>query len=143
MNIPVDIFRIHPDAILPEYKTKGAVAFDLAVVESKTVNPGETVFFNTGLVVCTPKNHALILAPRSSNSKKGIVLANSIGIIDEDYCGPEDQLKLALHNILQKPYTVEKGERIAQGIFIPISRAAFNEVKELTNNNRGGFGTTG
>ena len=143
MNIPVDIFRIHPHALIPEYKTKGAVAFDLAVIESKTINPGETIFFNTGLVICTPENHALILASRSSNSKKGIILANSIGIIDEDYCGPEDELRLAIHNILDKPYIVEKGERIAQGMFVPISKAEFNEVKELTNNNRGGFGSTG
>ncbi len=141
--MPVDIFRIHPDAQIPEYKTEGAVAFDLAVIESKTVNPGETVFFKTGLVVCTPENHALILASRSSNSKKGIMLANSIGIIDEDYCGPEDELKLAIHNIFDKPYLVEKGERIAQGMFVPISKATFNEVTELTNKNRGGFGTTG
>ncbi|MCR4312102.1 MAG: dUTP diphosphatase [Candidatus Uhrbacteria bacterium] len=139
----VNIKRLSPSTPLPEYKTPGACAFDLAVTEGGILAPGERKFFRTGLVVCVPANHVLILAPRSSNAKKGVRLANGIGIIDQDYCGPTDELKLALHNVGDAPYTVESGERIAQGMFVPITRAEFTEVTELAAPNRGGFGTTG
>ncbi|MDA1038612.1 MAG: dUTP diphosphatase [bacterium] len=142
-KVTVTIHRLSENVPLPEYKTSGAAAFDLAVSESGTIEPGETKIFPTGLVVCVPENHVLILASRSSNAKKGINLSNGIGIIDQDYCGPDDQLHLALHNIGTKPYTVEFGERLAQGLFVPISIANFEEKKTVTEENRGGFGTTG
>ncbi len=143
MNIPVDISLIHPDATLPQYKTTGAVAFDLAVIEEKTIEPGQIVKFQTGLVVCVPKDHVLILAARSSNANKAIQMANGIGVIDQDYCGPEDQLHLALYNIGPEPYTVKKGERIAQGMFIPVSHAQFSLKDSIDSPSRGGFGSTG
>lgn len=143
MNVPVDISLIHPDAVAPAYQTPGAVAFDIAVVEEKTIQPGAIEKIQTGLVICVPKDHLLMLAPRSSNTKKGIQLANSVGIIDQDYCGPTDQLFLALYNIGTEPYTVQKGERIAQGMIIPVARAEFRVIDELKQSDRGGFGTTG
>ncbi len=135
--------RLSTDIPIPEYKTDGAVAFDLAVSEGGIIEPGQTKIFPTGLIVFVPKNHALILASRSSNAKKGISLANGIGIIDQDYCGPNDELHLAVHNFLDRPYTVEKGERIAQGLFVPIVLAEFTETNEASEADRGGFGTTG
>jgi dUTP pyrophosphatase len=143
MDITVDIKRLGPDVPLPEYKTAGAVAFDIAVRESKTVPPGETIFFSTGLVVCIPQGYVLVVASRSSNAKKQIVLANGIGIIDQDYHGPTDELHLAVRNEGQAPYVVEKGERIAQGLFVPVARAAFREVETLDAPDRGAYGTTG
>jgi dUTP pyrophosphatase len=143
MTIPVDISLIHPDAVVPEYKTAGAAAFDLAVIEEKTIEPGQIVKFQTGLVVRVPQQHVLVLAARSSNANKAIQMANGIGIIDQDYCGPEDQLFLALYNIGSEPYTVKKGERIAQGLFLPVSQAQFSLKETLTSVNRGGFGSTG
>lgn len=139
----INIRRLSPSVPLPEYKTSGACAFDIAVMESKTLAPNERHLFSTGLVVKVPENHVLILAPRSSNAKKGIRLANGIGIIDGDYCGPNDELKLALHNIGTEPYTVETHERIAQGLFIPVTRGTFIEPTEWEAPDRGGFGTTG
>jgi len=143
MTIPVDISLIHPDALLPEYKTAGAVAFDLAVIEEKTIEPGQIVKFQTGLVIKVPENHVLVLAARSSNTNKAIQMANGIGVIDQDYCGPEDQLHLALYNIGSEPYTVKKGERIAQGMFLPVSLAVFSLKETMDSPSRGGFGTTG
>ncbi len=143
MNLPVDISLIHPDAVKPAYQTPGAVAFDIAVVEEKIIQPGAVEKFQTGLVVRVPEDHVLILAARSSNVKKRLQLANGIGVIDEDYCGPTDQLHLALYNIGTEPYTVQKGERLAQGLIVPIARAVFNIVENLETVDRGGFGTTG
>lgn len=143
MDISVNIKRLSQDIPVPEYKTAGAIAFDIAVSEEKTVQPGETVFFSTGLVVCTPPGYGLILAGRSSNAKKQITLANGIAVIDQDYCGPEDQLLLSVRNEGPTAYTVERGERIAQGLFVPIVRASFCDTETLSAPNRGGYGTTG
>ncbi len=140
----IAIRRLHPDVPFPEYKTPGAAAFDLAIFEDGVLAPGERKLFGTGLVVQVPHGHVLLLMPRSSNAKKGILLANSIGVIDEDYCGPEDELRLFLLNIGTEPYRLEKGERIAQGMFVPLTRGSFIEPTLWSvENNRGGFGTTG
>lgn len=139
----ISIRRLSPDVPLPEYKTAGACAFDIAVMESTTLPPGGRAMLPTGLVVQVPPGHVLILAPRSSNAKKGVRLGNGIGIIDQDYCGPNDQLFAALHNFGDQPYVIEKGERILQGMIVPVVRAEFNEQTELTGTDRGGFGTTG
>lgn len=128
---------------MPEYKTAGAVAFDLAVIEGATLASGERMLLPTGLVVRVPEGHALILASRSSNAKKGIRLANSVGVIDQDYSGPEDELRIAVHNFGSEPYTIEKYDRIAQGLIVPIARATFVEPQDWDGSNRGGFGTTG
>ncbi len=135
--------RLTPEAVIPEYKTPGAVAFDIAVIEEKTLQPGERHLLHTGLVVCVPEGHALLLFSRSSNTKKGIRLANSVGVIDQDYCGPNDEIKAALHNFGAEPYTVQVGERIMQGLIVPVPRAQFIEVIDTQAPDRGGFGTTG
>jgi len=139
----IEIRRLREDVPLPEYKTAGAVAFDLAVIEGATLAPGERTLLPTGLVIRVPEGHALILASRSSNAKKGIRLSNSIGVIDQDYSGPEDELKIAVHNFGAESYTIEKYDRIAQGLIMPIARATFTEPQEWGGANRGGFGTTG
>lgn len=139
----VSFHRLSPDTPLPEYKTPGAVAFDIAVIEERSLQPGERALLSTGLVVSVPKGHALLLFSRSSNAKKGIRLSNSVGVIDQDYCGPNDELKIALHNFGNEPYAVQKGERLAQGLLVPVTRAEFIEQTEPEGTDRGGFGTTG
>ena len=139
----VSFRRLSPDTPIPEYKTPGACAFDIAVIEEKTLQPGERYLFSTGLVVAVPKGHALLLFSRSSNAKKGVRLSNSVGVIDQDYCGPNDELKAAVHNFGNEAYTVQKGERIMQGLIVPIARATFVEQTDLAGQDRGGFGTTG
>lgn len=144
LRMEIEIRRLSPDVPMPEYKTAGAVAFDVSVIEEGILAPGERRMFRTGLVVKVPESHVLLVAPRSSNAKKGIQLANGVGILDEDYCGPEDELKLFLFNLGSEPYHVEKYERVAQGLFIPIIRGSFIEPAGWrVENNRGGFGTTG
>ena len=141
----MDVFfhRLSPETPIPEYKTPGACAFDIAVIEGGTLQPNERKLFPTGLVIAVPAGHALLLFARSSNAKKGVRLSNSVGVIDQDYCGPNDELKVALHNFGNEPYVVEKGERIAQGLIVPIARATFQERTGATGQDRGGFGTTG
>lgn len=142
-DMQISIRRLSPDTPLPEYKTPGACAFDLAVIEEKTLQPGERHIFRTGLVIKVPADHVLLLVGRSSSAKKGIRLGNGVGTIDQDYCGPNDEIKCSLHNFGDQPYTVQKGERLVQGLLIPIAKGDFIESENFADNNRGGFGTTG
>jgi dUTP pyrophosphatase len=142
--IPVKILKVHPDAEIPEYKTPGACAFDLALVEDAVIAPGEVARLRTGLVFCVPPGHALLVASRSSMPKKtGLIIPHGFGLIDEDYCGPEDELLLQVQNPTDAPVSVKKGDRLMQGLIVPIARAAFETVASLETPSRGGFGTTG
>ncbi|TAK03953.1 dUTP diphosphatase [Patescibacteria group bacterium] len=144
MHIPVKILKVHPDAIIPEYKTSGACAFDLSPVEDAAFAPGETKLVGTGLVFCFPPGHVLVVAPRSSLfRKKGLVQPHSIGIVDQDYCGPDDEVKMLLKNDSDVPVTIARGERVCQGLFFPVVHAAFEEVSSMDAPTRGGYGSTG
>lgn len=142
MKLPVK--RLDPQAQIPEYKTAGAAAFDLAVIETKILAPGEIQFFRTGLVFCIPEGHFMLVASRSSNAvKKGINLANGVGIIDHDFCGENDELRLVVQNITRELVTISAGERVAQGIILPVERAQLVEVESTGAPDRGDYGTTG
>lgn len=144
MNIDVDILRIHPDALIPEYKTAGSCAFDLAPVEDATIAPGEIRGLKTGLVIKVPEGHTLLVAARSSTPKKlGLTVPQAVGIVDNDFCGPTDELLLVLYNFTDKPVRIEKGQRVCQGLIVPIVRATFRETGSHGAPDRGGWGSTG
>lgn len=143
MPFPVTISRVHPDAVLPVYSTKGAAGFDISLVEDVTVAPHGDAKTRTGLVFATPPGYALFIFERSSTyGKTGLMLANSVGVLDEDFCGPGDELKLHLYNPGDKEITITKGTRIAQGVFMSVLRAEWHEG-EAEGASRGGFGSTG
>ena len=138
------IKRLDQKAQIPEYKTAGAAAFDLATIETRTLAPGEIYRFRTGLVFMVPKGHFMLIASRSSNApKKGITMANGMGIIDSDYCGENDEVFLPIQNITAEPVTVEAGERIAQAMILPAPQMEIAETLTTGASDRGGFGSTG
>lgn len=140
----VNLKRIDKSLEVPEYKTKGAVGFDLTARIDVLVKPFEVTLIPLNIIAKVPKGYGLFLFSRSSvPSKKGLIVANSVGVIDQDYNGEEDELKLAVINFTKKNVQVKKGERICQGIFIKVGIAKFNEVKNMAKKSRGGFGTTG
>ncbi|MBI4713702.1 dUTP diphosphatase [Candidatus Uhrbacteria bacterium] len=144
MSIPVKILKCHPDAVIPTYHSNGACAFDLSTIESATIQPGEIVRLRTGLVVCVPENYVLFIAARSSLPRKyGLCVPQGFGIVDNDFCGPNDELLLQLLNFTNEPTEVKKGDRLVQAMFVPFVKAEFQEVMKLTSPNRGGFGSTG
>ncbi len=99
---------------------------------------------STGLIIATPPGYALLIAARSSLfKKKGLMLANSVGVVDQDYCGPTDVLMLPLWNPGDTPVDIVRGERLAQGFFTPIERAEWNEGAAISDTSRGGHGSTG
>lgn len=127
----------------PEYHSAKAAGFDIAVSDEHVFNGGEFKIIDTGLVIQCPPNHFLMLSPRSSLFKrKGLLLVNSPGIVDEDYCGPEDLIRLALYNPTSNTSVISAGERVAQGIFIPYTKVNFSHM-EIEGESRGGFGSTG
>lgn len=139
-----NIKRLSPNIELPCYHTAESAAFDLASAENKTIAPKEVALVKTGLIIEAPHGHFLMLSARSSLArKKGLILANGVGIVDRDYSGPEDEIMLSLYNFTDREVTVEKGERLCQGMFFPIDRVEWEEVRELRKNSRGGFGSTG
>lgn len=116
----------------------------LAAVDSPLVlNPGDRLLVPTGIAISIPEGYEAQIRPRSGLAvKHGIGLLNSPGTIDSDYRG---EIKVILINLGKEPFTINRGERIAQMVFSPYSKADFKVLAELdvTKRNDGGFGHTG
>lgn len=137
------IKRIDKKIQLPKYETKGSVGFDLAARDDMTVQPGEIKLIPSNVIIEVPKGYALILASRSSTPKKyGLMKPHGIGIIDLDYCGPKDEIKIQVYNFTDNEIQIKKGDKIAQGLFMRVDRVEFEEVDEIKAESRGGFGST-
>jgi dUTP diphosphatase len=137
------VTRLNPSVPLPAYSSPGAAAFDLAAAEDVDVLPGQIRLVGTGLVIKVPDEHFLAIIARSSTPlKRGLVVANSVGVIDPDYCGPADEVKIQVLNVTDTPVAVKRGDRIAQAMVLPATRVTFEEG-ETTEPSRGGFGSTG
>jgi dUTP pyrophosphatase len=139
------IKRLAPHVPLPKYETDGAAGFDLAASQDVVIAPGSVALVPTGLVVEVPSGHFLGIFARSSTPlKRGLMVANGVGVIDSDYCGPHDEIKIQVLNFTQAPITVGAGDRIAQGLFLPVGRVTWDEVDAAPRaDSRGGFGATG
>ncbi len=143
--LTVRIRRLRPDVPLPAYQTPGAAGFDLAASEEVRIAPNAVALVPTGLVIRVPDGHFLGIFARSSTPlKRGLIVSNGVGVIDADYCGVDDEIKIQVLNVTREPVTIKAGDRIAQGLFIPVARATWDETSEdLRIGSRGGFGATG
>jgi len=141
----IEISRIDKRAKLPQYYTGGAACFDLATIEDSEIKPREVAKLRTGLVIKTPPGYFLAIIPRSSTHKLGLDAPNSIGVLDPDYSGPEDEIRLIFRNFTDETVRVSAGQRLAQGCLIQTPKVEWKEVdaKELGENSRGGIGSTG
>ena len=139
----VKIRRIDREQSLPEYKTKGAVAMDCSVREGGIIPPRTLGYLPLNFALKPPEGHFVIMAARSSLHKRGLMLANGIGIFDEDYSGDEDEYKVVLYNFTDAPVEIKKGERLTQIIVLPYDKVEWEETGSLGSDSRGGFGTTG
>lgn len=140
----IELHRLSPDVPLPKYETNGAAGFDLAAASDVTVAPGAVVLVPTGLVIRVPARHFLAIFARSSTPiKRGLMVANGVGVVDSDYCGPQDEIKIEVYNFTAAPVNVKRGDRLAQGVVMPCVRAEWVEVETPSEPTRGGFGATG
>lgn len=139
----VRIKRIDKTLALPKYESEGAVAFDV-IARVETIIPPQAIGrVPVNIIIEIPKGYMLLLKDRSSTAKKKGLLC-TIGYIDQDYCGDDDELQLQFFNFQKVPVTIEKGERLGQAAFVPIEIVEWEEVKSMKGNKtRGGFGSTG
>src|SRR5215203_1928831 len=135
----VRIRRLDPSVPFPEYQTPGAAGFDLAANADTTIEPGRIALVPTGLVIEVPAGHFLAIFARSSTPlKKGLMIANGVGVIDQDYCGPADEIKIQVLNFTAAAIEVKRGDRLAQGLFLPVTRMEWEEAGEdLREGSRG------
>jgi dUTP pyrophosphatase len=130
---------------LPSYQTAHAAAMDLAaaVGDPVTLAPGQRYLVPCGFAIAVPEGYEAQIRPRSGlASKYGVTVVNAPGTIDADYRG---EVKVALINLGQASFVVERGMRIAQMLVAPVPRVRWDEVAELPDSSRGsgGFGHTG
>ena len=149
----IKVKKTHVDAVIPTYGTDGAGAFDIYSIGQGRIQPGETYTVRTGLSFEIPHGFALMVYSRSGHGFKcNVKLVNGTGIIDSDYRGElliklerfkhNDDDKMYMHT---ETFEIKKGDRIAQGIILPVPRVSFIETEELSETARGtgGFGSTG
>ena len=145
----IAIKRLNPkcysDIALPRYMSPHAAGMDIcaAVDDTQTLAPGEICLLPTGFAMALPPGFEAQIRPRSGLAvKHGLTIVNSPGTIDADYRG---EVKVGLVNLGKEPYTIRRGERIAQMIIQRVHQASIRVVEELdeTERNEGGFGSTG
>ena len=137
--------RIDPGLPLPEYQTAGSVAFDLLAREDTEIAPQSVALIPGNLIVQVPEGYVLLLASRSSTPiKKGLSTPHGIGITDQDYHGPGDELRVQVFNFTNESIRVKRGDRVAQALIVPVVICELVETEEaITTETRGSFGSTG
>lgn len=148
-TVAVQISRLDPeqrgDLSLPAYETAMAAGMDVAaaIEEPVVIDPGDIALIGSGLAVAIPQGYEIQVRPRSGLAvKHGVTIINAPGTIDADYRG---EVKVGLINLGKVPFTVHRGDRIAQLVLAPVARAELQLVKALSATVRGGggFGHTG
>ncbi len=138
------IKRLDSSIGLPEPATAGAAGFDLAAAADMDIPARSIRLVGTGLVIAVPDGYFLGIFARSSTPlKRGLMVANGVGIVDADYCGPADEIKIQLLNVTDQPVQVKRGDRLAQGVVLACPQVTWEEVTEMAAPTRGGFGSTG
>jgi dUTP pyrophosphatase len=143
-NKKINIHRLDDSLPLPKYETKGSFAFDFLARETTIIQPKNLGLIPGNVIVQCPENLALMVLPRSSTfRKKSLIFPHSVGLIDADYCGAEDEIMIQVFNFSDEIITIQRGEKIAQGLFIQTAKVDFSEVSvETLGESRGGFGST-
>ena len=134
---------LEPNAVLPEYQTAGSAGMDLRSIEEAVLAPMERKLVRTGVRVQIPAGHEGQVRPRSGLAlRHGISMVNSPGTIDSDYRG---EIAVILINLGADAVKLERGERIAQLVIVPVAQATLQTVEQLDETERGGggFGSTG
>ena len=144
-SVKVQVKRL-PNGVgleLPRYATEGAAGMDVVSAETVTIAPGARHPVATGLALAIPPGYEIQVRPRSGLAlKHGVTVPNTPGTIDSDYRG---ELKVIMINHGVEPFAIARGDRVAQLVLAPVTQAAWNEVDELDETDRGagGFGSTG
>ncbi len=139
----VKIKRFDKSLPLPAYKSKGAVCVDLYCRIDTKIASGKIGYIPLNVAVELPKGYWLMVVPRGSTHKMGLMMANSLGVGDEDFCGDNDEYVFPAYNFTDQEVVVDKGTRIAQMMIMKYEKMDFEEVDNLDNPDRGKLGSTG
>lgn len=138
--------QLDPDLPPPAYQTPGAVGLDLYArvpAGGVLIPPGGMAVIPCNVIVEVPDGYAALLFARSSLPlRTGLMVANGVGVVDQDYCGPDDEVGCVAYNPTPAPVRVERGQRLAQLVFAAIARAELERVERIDRQTRGGFGST-
>ena len=138
----VKVKKLDPEAVIPIKGTIGSAAADLTAISDGEWNEeGEFFEYKTGIAIEMPYGYVGLIFPRSSNTKKNLVLGNSVAVIDSDFRG-EITLR---YKLLHETELYKKGDRIGQIMFVKLPEVDFIESQALAESDRGsgGFGSTG
>ena len=146
-NMKINIKKLDENAVVPKYAHVGDAGMDVVATSINVTD--DYIEYGTGLAFEVPEGYCMLIFPRSSNSKKDLLLANSVGILDSTYRG---ELKLRF----KRTYSVgtyglhvkeiyDVGDKVGQIMILPYPQIEYNEVDELSDTERGsgGFGSTG
>jgi len=137
MNIKIKRFDKNFDLPAPE---EGAACFDFVCRETVTIPPHQIKPVPQNVALRVPEGYALLLFSRSSTPlRKGLMLANGVGVVDPFYCGDKDENLAFLHNITDKPVTVEAGDKIVQGMIIKTEAVSWDEVDSMNHKGHDGY----
>lgn len=144
-DVAVQVKRLpHGEGLeLPNYATPGAAGMDVLSAEDVVLEPGMRHAVATGLAFAIPDGYEIQVRPRSGLAlKHGVSVPNTPGTIDSDYRG---ELKVIMINFGSEPFAIHRGDRVAQLVLAPVTRASWVQVAELDDTQRGegGFGSTG
>lgn len=141
MEVPIK--RFDTTLPLPEYKTKKASAMDCTARTNVAIPAQSIGYVPLNFALKPPPGHFVLLVARSSLHKRGLMLANGIGIFDEDFCGDEDEYVAILYNYTDQVVEVVKGDRVTQILILPAEHITLSETEHLGEPTRGGIGSTG
>jgi len=138
------IKKLNKNLPTPNYATPGSVGLDVYVSTTKTISPHSWELISLGIIAKPPKGTFIAVLPRSSTFRKtGLLLANSMGVIDPDYCGDKDVIMALVYNTTNHEVTVKEGDRLFQLLVLPILTPEVVEVEgSLQEYSRGGHGST-
>lgn len=139
------IKRIDKELPIPKFATEGSVGLDTYVREDIVVGSSSWKLIPLNLIIKAPEKAFIAVLPRSSTFKNtGLMLANSIGVIDRDYCGPHDEICALVYNTNRSNLVINKGDRLFQLLFINCETPEIEETDEdFKQYSRGGHGSTG
>lgn len=140
----VRIKQIDTSLPLPKYETSGSVGFDILARQTTTISPSAIELIPGNIIIEVPKGYMMAIVSRSSTPRRrGLESPQGIGVVDQDYHGPEDEIKIQVRNFTKQTVIVQRGDKIAQGIFFPVAIVEWDvSNRHLKFTSRGGFGST-
>lgn len=136
----IKLKKLHEDAVLPNYAHPGDVGLDMYSLEDYELQPGEAKIFMTGFAMEFPEGYGAFVMDKSSTGKAKIKTLG--GVFDAGYRG---EYNVNIINLGNEPFSILKGQKIAQLVILPVELPELEEVEELSDSSRGGgaFGSTG